>query len=387
MEYLHAIIATIALLVFLAIPMKIIEIIADSCKKAITGYNLEGYDQDGYNKEGYDKEGYDREGYNLTGYDRDGYNRSGYDREGFSRKGYDRKGFGRDGYNRKGFDRDGYDRDGFDRDGFDRDGFNARGFNREGLDRNGSRGVTIAELAALQNDPKSAVSVISSPSFNPLLKDEDGDTVLYAACCWQNADIVKALLNAGADPNVVGASGSPLRIAAGLGNLPIVKLLIKHGAHVDSDTNNDTPLNMAIKRQHYDVASHLLKKGANPNLPCGANRETPFMGAAYQGNADLVGKMIEAGADIDATDNDGDTALTYFVLGGTHNTEVAALLLQNGADIDDLYSRGHVFMKFDSYKGMTVYPRNMVDVFEIEHEGLSIAVLGPDNPMYQKVCY
>jgi len=54
-------------------------------------------------------------------------------------------------------------------------------------------------------------------------------------------DIVKLLLEFGVDPNlpdISGAAGGPLRVAANVGNAQLVALLLKHGAdpaHVEHD--------------------------------------------------------------------------------------------------------------------------------------------------------
>jgi len=55
-------------------------------------------------------------------------------------------------------------------------------------------------------------------------------------------DIVKLLLEFGVDPNlpdVSGAAGGPLRVAANAGNAELVAMLLKHGAdpaHVEHDS-------------------------------------------------------------------------------------------------------------------------------------------------------
>ena len=63
-------------------------------------------------------------------------------------------------------------------------------------------------------------------------------TPLWAACQVNNIEIVKLLLEYGADPNIVKSDGcSPLWIAASKGYSECVQILIKYDANIDGTDN------------------------------------------------------------------------------------------------------------------------------------------------------
>jgi ankyrin repeat protein len=52
------------------------------------------------------------------------------------------------------------------------------------------------------------------------------------------------------------------------------------------------------------VVNSLLKAGASPSLPDNEGR-TPLMAAAYMGHADIVDRLLNAGADVNHAGSDG----------------------------------------------------------------------------------
>lgn len=79
----------------------------------------------------------------------------------------------------------------------------------------------------------------------------------------------------------------------------------------------------------------LLKDRSNPELINARNDkgETPLLRAAVEGHQDVVGFLLEQGAEVDASDKDGDTALMLVVwYGGTKS--LAEFLIANGADVN-----------------------------------------------------
>ena len=65
------------------------------------------------------------------------------------------------------------------------------------------------------------------------------------------------------------------------------------------------------------------------NIELGAS--TPLMEAAQEGHVDIVKFLIQRGANVHATTNTGDTALTFACASG--HTLIADILLQCGADL------------------------------------------------------
>ena len=90
-------------------------------------------------------------------------------------------------------------------------------------------------------------------------------TPLHAAAGLGNSEIVKILLDAGANPNVyMRGSHTPLHAAAFGNHVEVVGLLIQHGASLnDRDENARTALHMAAMVGGVESVSLLLRNGAD----------------------------------------------------------------------------------------------------------------------------
>lgn len=86
-------------------------------------------------------------------------------------------------------------------------------------------------------------------------------TALHGAVARGDTDIVKLLLEHGADPNARQESGFvPLHEAAANGKEVIARLLIEHGASVDAATDDGkTAYDLAVARGQKAMAEWLLK--------------------------------------------------------------------------------------------------------------------------------
>ena len=90
-----------------------------------------------------------------------------------------------------------------------------------------------------------------------------GFTALHSAVADDEGaatkDIVRMLLDAGADPNARSASGgTPLHTAAFTGNIPVIQMLLASGADTNAtDDTGHTPLDVARDRHHSEAAALL----------------------------------------------------------------------------------------------------------------------------------
>jgi ankyrin repeat protein len=122
----------------------------------------------------------------------------------------------------------------------------------------------------------------------------------------------QAALDQGADPNAT-YSTSPLIVAAAGGNAEMVRLLLQRGADPNLDSEQGSPvLFRAAQYGHSEVVSLLLEAGADPNAT--ARGKTPLMAGAQ--NPEIVRKLLVAGADPDLSDSastSGANVLHYAV--------------------------------------------------------------------------
>jgi ankyrin repeat protein len=149
-----------------------------------------------------------------------------------------------------------------------------------------------------------------------------------------DAAAVRALLAAGADPNALGAYGTPaLHWLVRVEDRAAAGLLLDAGADPNArSAQGVAALHLAIPNRDGATVDLLLKAGADATLVDHAG-ETPLMLAARYGDAESAALLLAAGANVDARDAGyGQTALMVAVREG--RIGVARLLLDAGADVN-----------------------------------------------------
>lgn len=81
-------------------------------------------------------------------------------------------------------------------------------------------------------------------------------------------------------------------------DVPRVVSIIQSGIPVNSDNYADTPLTYAIKRDSIEMVAALLDLGANPNLVQPVSRFTPLMVAAKRNNVEAVELLLAHQANV-----------------------------------------------------------------------------------------
>jgi ankyrin repeat protein len=69
---------------------------------------------------------------------------------------------------------------------------------------------------------------------------------------------------------------------------------------VDQASGGSTALHHAAWRGHADVVKLLLQAGADVNAKTRSNSETPLHLAAMHGHTDVIQLLLQAGADVNA---------------------------------------------------------------------------------------
>lgn len=117
----------------------------------------------------------------------------------------------------------------------------------------------------------------------------DRDTALEVAVRQEKEQIVRLLLDKGANCETRGANGQPVLVgAAKKGSTRIVKLLLEKGAMVDAVSDfRETSLMLAVKNGHEETVLVLLEAGANVRLR-NPYFQTPLELARRNGNTNIV---------------------------------------------------------------------------------------------------
>lgn len=93
---------------------------------------------------------------------------------------------------------------------------------------------------------------------------KDGETPLSKAAVYKQPEMVRMLIESGADVNL-GRSRTPLQAASMSCDVESAKLLIEHGAHIN--TNQEyPPIILAARENCLDVFTLLVEKGADTDV-------------------------------------------------------------------------------------------------------------------------
>ncbi|MHA7632482.1 ankyrin repeat domain-containing protein [Corallococcus sp. M7] len=157
-------------------------------------------------------------------------------------------------------------------------------------------------------------------------------------------------------------SNPALMHAARSRSLTDVQRLLSEGASPDSAEKGYTALMAAGSAWQSEIVAALLEAGANPNkgskllgtpLVCAAGSQT-------EGNlAETVRLLLASGADIAATDGDGNTALHKACSCG--HTAVVEMLLAGGADVTTLNRERRLPVEGAVWRGHTDIVRLLTD--------------------------
>lgn len=177
-------------------------------------------------------------------------------------------------------------------------------------------------------------------------EDEHGNTPLHLAT--KHVEVTKVLVDHGADLNARDQGGrTALQEAVSYGTREVVDLLVDRGAEID--------LHLAAYIGRLDKVKELVAGGADVNLghnqldesiikglsavyPEAAEEksthraDTPLHRAVQGGHADVVDCLLSAGADLEAQDVEGRTALHEAAYLGF--TEIAKTLIAHGANVN-----------------------------------------------------
>jgi ankyrin repeat protein len=213
-------------------------------------------------------------------------------------------------------------------------------------------GTTPLHWAAHWGDLET-VDALLHDGANVTALNRYGATPLSEAVRIGGAPVIEKLLKAGADPNTfVTAQGETVLMKASRdGNVDAVKVLVDHGAEVNTKENfrGQTALMWASAEGHADIVNLLAAHGADlnvrsydrdttmpkmeagtPSAPIARGGLTALLFAARQGEIETARALLDAKADINAVDSDGNNALVLAIL--NNHFDLTQLLIDRGAD-------------------------------------------------------
>ncbi len=236
------------------------------------------------------------------------------------------------------------------------------------------------------------------------LPDSNGTTPLLCATIEGHADLVKYLVEAGADINAVNNRRSnALQLAAYFGHVELIEYFLEKGFNINGPSDAAfTPLTFSIMTNKPDAAKYLIEHGADQNiadrtyggypfhwacvrsdsvmfdllfskgfdirLPAATDSTPPLMWAAHNGNAAAIRWLISKGLDPDLTMSNGWTVLHNAARAG--HVEAVKALLDGGANFDRADNNGTTPLGSALFEGRVDIARMLIDAgASIHHRG------------------
>ncbi|RYO58371.1 hypothetical protein AA0113_g7774 [Alternaria arborescens] len=183
------------------------------------------------------------------------------------------------------------------------------------------------------------IPMLLAHGANTELEDEDGNTPLHLAILLNQRFAVVALLDAGANIEAIGKAGAkPLAMALEGGDYGIIALLLERGANVHSRADGMTcALFYAVQMGYVDIVNILLEDyGAREDIHrtdlTGRSILHVLVHTHVDHMLDLLDKLIEEGANVNAEDYSGSTPLHEAAKLGS--SVMVSGLLEYGATIN-----------------------------------------------------
>ena len=146
---------------------------------------------------------------------------------------------------------------------------------------------------------------------DPSAAQPDGMTALHWSALNDQLDIVETLIFAGAtlQPATRVGGYTPLHLASRAGNAEVVAALLDAGANPDILTGTGAAsLHFAAEADVVGVVNALVEHGADVNVRDGYSSRTPAMFAAARNAAAALQALLDAGADPDLVSKTRDFA-------------------------------------------------------------------------------
>ncbi|KAI1362879.1 ankyrin repeat-containing domain protein [Xylaria arbuscula] len=217
-------------------------------------------------------------------------------------------------------------------------------------------------MAAVRNGPLATRLLLERGArVNAISKSCVTHNALQAAADRGSSDIVRILLEAGADANIRGgSSGSALCAAVMSGDQDSVMLLLDKEENINyAEGPKGSALEIAMSHQLLEIAELFFQRDVDVNTigraKYGTGMGTPLIAAVDVGEIIAIEKLLELHADVNLFPTGGESPVQIAVRKGRQN--IVEILVKNGAKLDyrDKNDRG-VLSHAVFYKSLDLVP-------------------------------
>ncbi|KAG7488575.1 hypothetical protein MATL_G00035650 [Megalops atlanticus] len=225
--------------------------------------------------------------------------------------------------------------------------------------------------------------------------DDEGNTPLHWAVQRNQTESCAALLELGADPNILNrALMSPLHLAVSLSHNAIVSVLLSHSrtdANLEGDLGN-TPVMLACSIDNYEAVCILLEHGA---IMCHQNKLGHFAihAAAFAGAKRAMEVILKKGEEkgystethINYLDKTYSSPLHLAVRGG--NIEAIKFCIANGAKIDQKQCDQSTALHFACTQGAIEAVKLMLAAYDRVEDIINITDSAKQTPLHRATVF
>ncbi|WQF88440.1 Putative ankyrin repeat-containing domain superfamily [Colletotrichum destructivum] len=260
-----------------------------------------------------------------------------------------------------------------------------------------ANGNTVLIASMNKTTPKKLVDLMLDYGSDPNVKNREGKTALFETIMAARVDLLGALLDHGANPNLPGpkhmlwpatyqapclkvllARGADskkapgnMELAVSINNIESVRVLLAAG--VSPNIKKDgiyTPLCTSIRDNRADILELLLENGADPNLN---SAEYPAFKCVTHFRTHFLPRLVAAGNDLHNPKGIIETAVRV------NNTEALMWLLDQGVNPNDRGEDGNTPLT-------TAIRENRAEMLdELLAHGADPSVRGADWPVVMAV--
>lgn len=178
-----------------------------------------------------------------------------------------------------------------------------------------------------------------------------------AIAAWSGRlELVRALVEGGADPAAVDASGfTPLGRALSADRFRVAEYLIARGVPVSPGREDVLLTHLVAARGPADLLRSLAANGADLERRDPAGRTPLLVAAAQARDPGAVAALLSLGASVDAADHDGLTVL--HLLAPRDDVDAMAAAIRAGADVNGRDALGRTPLWLAAARGATAASR------------------------------